>query len=402
MCTTCFGFILLIWFPGLLHAQSAVQPCRAPRLVGGYFVPDEQIYAHETELTYACDEGLKPVAEGWWATSTCQNGKWSPQPQCIDENACIPITIPNSKYTENENGWYAQGATLRTTCDKGYEHKNRDATAKCVNGTWSSVPVCEKSRSTCSEPPKIPHAVIIHREYQEVFFADTAVQYECEDGYTVEGTHINKSIICMSGDWTEAPPCIIETGPGAGGGSAEVGTSDRDTSTGRGTQPGGGVRRPGAGGGSAEVGTGSRDTSTGRGTQPGAGGSSTSSGSGPSFITIDNCGTYPTVPNGVVVQEDRMYLKYKCNSFYTQVGLDTVVCQSDGTWSQPPTCKEAFCVMSPGRYDTGLTLHTSEYIKEGETKNLQCIWRDYTLAVQCSNGKITRTRCKYVCKLFVF
>ncbi|GAA6222541.1 complement factor H-like [Lates japonicus] len=405
MCARYFGFILLLWFPGVLHAQSTAQSCRAPRLAHGYFLPDLETYPHETKLTYACDDGLKPVVEGWWATSTCQNGKWVHNPQCIDEKACFPPTIPNAKYTENSNGWYEEGDTIRTTCDEGYEHKDRNAIARCTNGTWSSLPICEKHRHTCGEPPKIPHAVIIHQRYREVFAVDSEVQYVCEDGYTMEGGHTKKSIFCMSGTWNEGPTCSLGTGAGTGhGGSPEVGTGGGHT------QPGREDSRPDAGhGGSPDLGTGGgHTTSTGRGTQPGredsrpdAGhggspevgtGSSTTSGSRTVYATINTCGKHPVVPNAVVVQVERMYLKYKCNSFYKQEGLDTVACYGDGTWSALPVCKEAFCVMKPGPYVYGLDISAAVYLKEGEQK-VPCRWPDYSVAVLCTNGRITYTHC---------
>uniref|UniRef100_UPI0037E8A39F complement factor H-related protein 1-like n=1 Tax=Semicossyphus pulcher TaxID=241346 RepID=UPI0037E8A39F len=212
MCVRYLGFVLLVWFPGVLHAQIAAQPCRAPNLNGGNFVPERDSYSEGTTLTYSCDSGLKPAVEGWWASSKCQNSTWFPEPQCIDEKACTPLTIPNAGHTENSNGWFEEGHRIRITCDEGYELKNLDATAICINGTWSSVPVCEKSLYACGEPPKIPHAVIIGHRYQEVFAADSKVQYECEDGFTVEGADSKKSIFCMSGIWTEGPTCIRNCG----------------------------------------------------------------------------------------------------------------------------------------------------------------------------------------------
>lgn len=66
-----------------ISAESAAQPCHAPRLDNGYFVPEQHMYAHESMLTYACDNKHKPVIENWWAKITCQNGNWSHKPQCI-------------------------------------------------------------------------------------------------------------------------------------------------------------------------------------------------------------------------------------------------------------------------------------------------------------------------------
>lgn len=73
-----------------VSARPATQFCRAPRLDKGYIVPQEERYDHESIITYACDSGHKPAVEGWWATSQCQNGVWSPVPQCIGKyyNKC--------------------------------------------------------------------------------------------------------------------------------------------------------------------------------------------------------------------------------------------------------------------------------------------------------------------------
>ncbi|XP_028450123.1 complement factor H [Perca flavescens] len=326
MCVRYLGFVLLVWFPGGLHSQSAGQSCR-PTHDGGYLVPKQDFYSHEANLTYGCDSGLKPAVEGWWATITCQNGEWSPQPQCIDEKACIPPDIPNAQYKKNLRGWYEK-------CDKGYEHKGRDATAICTNGTWSSVLVCEKSIEACGEPPKIPHAVIIHQKYQELFAADSEVQYECEDGYTVEGGGTKEYITCMSGSWTEGPTCNRGTSLGTG--------DDGGTS---------GSRTPPADGGwSATSGSNERDRR-------------------PPFTEVVHCGAYPIVPNGDVVKEDPMFLKYQCNVFYKQVGSDTVRCHSEGNWSQLPICQEAFCVIDPAQYPVrNVKLSGREYLNEGKTK----------------------------------
>ncbi|XP_049889335.1 complement factor H-like isoform X8 [Epinephelus moara] len=334
MCVRYLGFVLLVWFPVVLHAQSAAQSCRAPRLNGGYLVPEQDTYSHDTTLSYGCDDGMKPAVEGWWATSTCQNGSWSHEPRCIDEKACLPPDIPNAKYIENQSGWYRDGHKIRITCDEGYEPKYRHVTAKCNGGTWTSLPVCEKSIYACGEPPKIPHAVIIHQEYQELYPADTKLQYECKDGYTVEGADTTKSITCISGNWNEGPTCRLSTS-----GSLE--------------------RNP-----------------------------------KPLFTTVDHCGAYPNVPNGDVVERDQMFLKFQCSAFYTQVGLGTVVCYSDGTWSQLPICKEAFCVLDPAEHvGANFRLSGVEYLKEGEEKHIPCIQQDYSSRVQCTNGKINFTQC---------
>ncbi|XP_049895778.1 keratin, type II cytoskeletal 2 epidermal-like, partial [Epinephelus moara] len=74
--------------------------------------------------------------------------------------------------------------------------------------------------------------------------------------------------------------------------------------------------------------------------------------------------------------------------------LGTVVCYSDGTWSQLPICKEAFCVLDPAEHvGANFRLSGVEYLKEGEEKHIPCIQQDYSSRVQCTNGKINFTQC---------
>ncbi|KAK9538915.1 hypothetical protein VZT92_004057 [Zoarces viviparus] len=389
MCVRYLGFVLLACFPGLLHAQVATQPCSAPRLNGGYLVPEKDTYNHEAKLTYACDNGRKPAVEGWWATSACQNGTWSPQPQCIDEKACIAPDIPNAQYTE-KSGWYNDEYKIRIKCNEAYDPKGHNVTTTCINGKWSSVPVCEKDINGCGEPPQIPHAVIIHQGYQDVFAADATVQYECEDGYTVEGGDTKKSAYCIAGNWSQGPVCNKGTERGAGlAGSAEVGTGGRETtSAGSGTNPEASRPANGHGGGS-----------TGSGTQPAGGGTSTTSGSNerdgrPLYTKVEHCGAYPNVPNGDVVQQNDEFLKYQCNSFYKQVGSDIVKCYNNGRWSQLPICQTAFCSLDPADpVWRNFILSGVEYIKEGEGKYISCTLRSYFSLVKCINGETVYTRC---------
>lgn len=67
--------------------------CRAPVLDGGYYVPEKETYFLKEELTYACDSGRKPVVEGWWATSRCEDGNWVHKPQCIGKCSVISQQI---------------------------------------------------------------------------------------------------------------------------------------------------------------------------------------------------------------------------------------------------------------------------------------------------------------------
>ena len=54
-----------------------------------------------------------------------------------------------------------------------------------------------------------------------------------------------------------------------------------------------------------------------------------------------NCRTLSPPANGQVTQtgtEFESTAEYSCDAGFRLIGNDTIVCQADGTWSDPPTC----------------------------------------------------------------
>ncbi|XP_076000765.1 complement factor H-like isoform X3 [Genypterus blacodes] len=386
------SFVLLICFAGVLQAQYS-SPCPPPNLVDGFLALDQVSYAHRTKLTYACEGGKKPAVEGWWATITCENGEWSHKPECIDENACLPPDIPNAKYKRNVIGRYNNGEKILITCDDGYAHQSPDAAAQCNNGTWLSVPVCEKSIDACVAPPKIPHAVVIHQRFQNVFADGSKVWYDCKYGYVTVGTIAQQSLSCSAGQWSEHQPCKpkppVTVGAASGSGSTPgTGHSVRPP-----TVEDGGANahgRPTAGG------AGGRPTGGGAGTtgrEPSRpGGSGTPGGSS----LVSRCGDRPLVPNGDVVEETETYLRYQCAAFYKLEGPDRVMCHSHGTWSQLPSCTvERFCVVNPGSPllpQNFRPLTESKVINENKVEIFYCYAQYYSKG-RCENGLVRFTQC---------
>lgn len=62
------------------------------------------------------------------------------------------MTIPNSKPNNKDKVYYKNGQTQWINCATGYEPKDKNPTAKCQNGTWSSKPVCESKSEMCVCP----------------------------------------------------------------------------------------------------------------------------------------------------------------------------------------------------------------------------------------------------------
>ncbi|KAM9323091.1 complement factor H-like [Pholidichthys leucotaenia] len=354
------GFVLLVWFPAVKHAESEEKSCKRPSFQQGYFVPDRQTYDHGATVFYSCDAGLKPADVSWWASSTCENGEWTHELKCIDENACLPPVIPNAIH-EPKKPLYAASDTIDVTCQNGYDlQRSSPSRSTCRKGEWSPLAVCKMGDFKCSEPPKIPHAVII-QEYQEVFAEGSKVEYECENGFTAEAN--TKTSVCRNRDWIGGPTCKNSTGVSGAGENASPG--DRRTDTGTGTD----------------------DLST---SQP-TGTTSETNGRGPTnpIIPTRFCGDPPVIPNAVVEQNHNALI-YRCNSYYKIVGPETVVCFSNGpSWSELPTCEEAFCTMDPAVYASHYFKPvTYEQLREGEVKYINCNACGVFIYVKCINKKI--------------
>uniref|UniRef100_A0A3B3I0Z3 Sushi domain-containing protein n=1 Tax=Oryzias latipes TaxID=8090 RepID=A0A3B3I0Z3_ORYLA len=343
------SFALLVWLPGILNAQGTPELCSVPTLLNGYLVPMKNSYQQHEKITYACENGYKPAVEGWWAESVCRNGQWSPQPLCIENSACTPPIITNVKFKEDSKSWYKNGSKKWVTCNEGYSTKNFHATALCVNGNWTNVPVCEKSKDACTEPPQIAYAVIINKEHQEVFPGDSEVTYQCKDDYVTEEGAKNKSIFCIAGNWTENPTCIY---------SPE-----------------------------------SKDGNT-----------------KPAFVPVENCGEFPIVENGLVEKSETLALRVRCQQFYKLYGPEKVVCYNSNKWSAIPTCKANYCSVNTNAY-LDLIPAGVKFMTNGEIVELEC--KDIFLftnhrVVWCKNGKATVSRCcnrwqiSTVSMLFVF
>ncbi|CAB1427099.1 unnamed protein product [Pleuronectes platessa] len=90
-----------------------------------------------------------------------------------------------------------------------------------------------------------------------------------------------------------------------------------------------------------------------------------------------------------------MYLKYACNSYYRCVGHKTVVCHSDGTWSDVPSCRATYCSVDTRQYPE-LQPDGVKYVNDGEKVSMRCVddWlTPYFSVVRCTDGIIRLSEC---------
>uniref|UniRef100_T1J421 Sushi domain-containing protein n=1 Tax=Strigamia maritima TaxID=126957 RepID=T1J421_STRMM len=94
------------------------------------------------------------------------------------------------------------GQVIQVTCDEQYEISYNVSWVKCVNGTWSVLPICLPARCK-TLPPRPRHGMVIAPKTEHGMRA----MYKCRDGFVLRGNNITE---CMFGQWTGHTPYCQE------------------------------------------------------------------------------------------------------------------------------------------------------------------------------------------------
>ncbi|XP_017376897.1 complement factor H-like, partial [Cebus imitator] len=174
----------------------------------------EESYAHGTKLSFTCEDGFRLSEE---TEITCFMGKWSSPPQCEGLPCKSPPKISNGAVAHMSDSYqYEEEVTY--TCFEGFGIVG-PATAKCLGEKWSQPPACKRTdclgvprfpnaipegeNSSCVNPPTVQNAYMRERQKNRYSSGDR-VHYECRRPYEMFG---DAEVICVNGNWTEAPQC---------------------------------------------------------------------------------------------------------------------------------------------------------------------------------------------------
>ncbi|XP_068719978.1 sushi, von Willebrand factor type A, EGF and pentraxin domain-containing protein 1-like [Montipora capricornis] len=280
-----------------------------------------------TKATFTCDANYEMTADGD-ATRTCQqNGKWSgTQPRCVAA-FCSPVPVPANGAVQGFR--YELGATLRVTCNQGYNLVPSSSSFRtCVSngasgGQWTEVdPTCELV--DCKDPGN-PYGGF--RDISKGTTFQSIVTYTCKPNHHLEG---EGSQTCQgNGQWSGSKPVCLERSCGNPGvptngnknsSSYQYGNSIKFKCNVGYTLQGSDIRT-------------CQNNGLWTGTQP--------------TCHIVSCGD-PGIPaNGVRYRDIFTYqssVLLECDPGYKLVGDLTRTCQADGSWTgSQPTCQITNC-----------------------------------------------------------
>uniref|UniRef100_A0A3B1JGI5 Complement factor H n=1 Tax=Astyanax mexicanus TaxID=7994 RepID=A0A3B1JGI5_ASTMX len=209
--------------------QGTLLPCNSFRFTHGFM---HYLESDPQWVSYSCDQGYKPIEEGWWGQKSCRQGFVDSKPQCIRSDSCVGLPkIPHAKPSQTDKV-FENGAWGNLNCDCGF--RINPYHIQCVEGQWKPLPQCETStpsnpdreedvsqpdresstvRATdtpeesprtgaCGSPSPIKDAV---QEFKDKYEDGEKATYECPAYYVKDG---DPHLTCRQGRWRGKGECL--------------------------------------------------------------------------------------------------------------------------------------------------------------------------------------------------
>ncbi|KAM8998779.1 C4b-binding protein alpha chain-like isoform 1-T1 [Sarcophilus harrisii] len=159
-------------------------------LVNGHINFNEDIVFGST-ISFSCDEGFLLIGQ---SESICeivhenQVGWSAPLPECQAIRCLPPPDIANGQYTDNFQGFFTYGSSVRYTCDKTYSLIGEEfiycTTKNMKDGEWNGPP--PKCKVVRCNSPDLPNGHLISGRRPFYTYKETVI-LECDSGFYLEG-----------------------------------------------------------------------------------------------------------------------------------------------------------------------------------------------------------------------
>ncbi|XP_039739397.1 complement factor H-like isoform X2 [Pteropus medius] len=357
--------------------------CKFPRsIVIEAHLSDKINYGHNMNVSYTCKGKSKQKY------SVCINGRWDPEITCTEVQRCPPPPrIPRARnMTTTVN--YQDGDKISILCQENALIRGGEEIV-CKNGTWQSVPHCVE-KYPCSQPPHIEHGTVnVSRSSEErngtsepkPYAHGTKLSYICEDGFRLSE---EDGITCNMGKWSSPPQCVgLPCGPPPSISNGSVPNHISSYEFGE-------VAEYRCFTGFDMEGPASIKCLGGKWSHP-------------PDCTKAVCPAPPSFDKAIRVgpQRKRSYKSgeeviYRCEQYYQMEGPKTIQCLK-GRWIGRPTCRDASCTNPPTVENANILYKKARYL-HGNTVRYECIKSLQLFGdveVTCLNGTWTEPpQCK--------
>lgn len=176
--------------------------CSIPRIHQGLVVsPREEKYKVGDLLSFSCRSEHRVGAD----LVQCYHFGWSPNfPTCKGQvKSCDqPLEICNGEIKGTKKVEYSHGDVVEYDCKPRFLLKGPNK-IQCVDGKWTTLPICVEEKRTCGDLPELEHGSV--QLPVPPYHHGDSVEFTCAETFTMIGHAV---VFCISGRWTELPQCV--------------------------------------------------------------------------------------------------------------------------------------------------------------------------------------------------
>ncbi|KAK7501166.1 hypothetical protein BaRGS_00007651, partial [Batillaria attramentaria] len=178
----------------------------APYIEHGFEVPGTSTETPAGKwIEYECELGFRIDPDHDGRVYCLKGGEWtSDLPTCIPVVCEAPPAVEHANFIANAE--YSYGDVVTYFCQSGYELEAA-ATITCSwNGSWTGeTPRCVDV--ICDTPPSIDHGRVTGAP--ALTSAGKFIQYECDEGFTLDAGHDGRVLCVRGGEWSaDLPSCV--------------------------------------------------------------------------------------------------------------------------------------------------------------------------------------------------
>ncbi|XP_070933604.1 complement factor H isoform X3 [Macaca nemestrina] len=177
--------------------------CELPK-IDVHLLPDpkKDQYKVGEVLKFSCKLGFTRVGPN---SVQCYHFGLSPDlPTCKEQvQSCgPPPELLNGNVKEKTKEEYRHSEVVEYYCNPRFLLKGPNK-IQCVDGAWTTLPVCIEEESTCGDIPELEHGY--SKLSSPPYYYGDSVEFNCSESFTMIG---HRSITCIHGVWTQLPQCV--------------------------------------------------------------------------------------------------------------------------------------------------------------------------------------------------
>ncbi|OBS57353.1 hypothetical protein A6R68_11523, partial [Neotoma lepida] len=183
--------------PSCYERECSV-PLLEPRLIVN---PKKEKYKVGDLLKFSCRLGHRVGPD----SVQCYHFGWSPSfPRCKGQvGSCDqPPELLNGEVKGTKKEEYGHSEMVEYDCKPRFILKGPNK-IQCVDGKWTTLPICVEEERTCGDIPELEHGSA--QFSVPPYYHGDSVVFNCTEKFTMIG---HGSISCISGRWTQLPQCV--------------------------------------------------------------------------------------------------------------------------------------------------------------------------------------------------